>query len=163
MKTLAKYIISLFILLQFYNCSTQIKNCNFNKNKIFETDSLFELVVSKLSQDTLSFETCNNLHTIYINNLNLKDSTFDNFNNYYFRQYNKGNSFIRLINKDKLGTIFHKQYYNDNNLFISWSEYIEIVKNYNNYNTDNDIGGENGQRFNFYEYIKKGIILPKSH
>ena len=155
-------LISIFIILHLFNYTTIINEDCTNKLNINEKDSLFKLVVNKLSQDTISFETCNELYCKYLNNLEIMDSTFDDYNNYYMRQYNTGCAFVRLINMDKLSKFFSKKACSLNTT-ISWIEYIEIVKKYENYNSDNDIGGELMQKFNFEEYIFKGIIMPESH
>lgn len=156
MKNIASHIVSVSFILTLCSCiSFNKKNTAEIRNP--ETDTLFSQVVLKLKCDTASFETYKLLLTQYIKQNKHNDPSAVYYDSVY-SLYNKGVPFVRLINADKLYKTF------TNNTFArksaSWDAYITIISNYNNFNTDEDIGGERAQEFNFQQYLEKGLILP---
>jgi hypothetical protein len=115
MKIFANYFIFLSCLLLSFNCSYLTKNRNKTVRNSSEIDSLFNLVYVKLSSDTLSFNTCRTLFTKYSVDIDLNDTFFNNYNEFYISYYNRGNSFVRLINNVKLIQLFKSRNLDINN------------------------------------------------
>jgi len=163
MKNISKYLILLAMLVSFTNCSSQTERKSEAENNNFKLDSLFQTVKIKLKSDSKSFETCEALFAKYLMDIDLKDTSLNNFYNLYFSSYNEGNPFVRLINENKLIILFDSIASNRNYQKLLWSDYYKIISNNYNYNTDKDIGGENSQIYYFKEYIEKNIIIPDSN
>lgn len=163
MKNFSKYLILSAILVSFTNCSNQTERKSVAESNNFELDSIFQTVKVKLKSDSKSFETCGTLFTKYLLDIDLKDTSLNNFYDVYFLSYNEGNPFVRLINENKLIIFFDGIASNKNYQKLLWSDYYKIIDNNDNYNTDKDIGGENSQIYYFKEYIEKNIIIPDSH
>ena len=147
----------------FLACSLILSSYSFkvdlNTNPIGSTDSLFNAVVIKLKSDSNALKTCNVLYFKYFADQNQKDTLTNNYLDTYIDLYNTGDAFTRLMNKDKL-YVFFKGLWNSP---ITLEVYLYHIGKYTNYNSDNDIGGDNEQIYYFEEYLNKGYILPESH
>lgn len=163
MKNISKYLILSAIVVTFINCSNQTERKCWTGSNNCELDSIFQIVQFKLKSDSISFEICGTLFSKYLMDIDSRDTFLNNFYDLYLSLYNKGNPFVRLIDENKLIIIFYSIASNKNHQKILWSDYYNIINNRGNYKSDKDIGGENSQLSNFYEYIKKNRILPDSH
>lgn len=162
MKNLNFSIILFAKVILLYNCSNVYKNSDNSTSKNTEVDALFQQIVARLNQDTTAYFTCNKLFEKYEIDTKLNDHDLKNFYDFYYASYNDGNAFARLINIDSLRFFFKEKQATTKDSIISISEFMYIVSNYNNYNTDENLGGTDEQLYYFLEYIEKGFILPQT-
>jgi hypothetical protein len=130
-----------------------------------DIDSIYNKVKKKLLKDKKSFNDFNNLQYEYnkeiSNDSNISSIVYDSL---YIEYYNMGFPIVRLINKEKLDSCFlYLGNTNCNtNIHLIKQTYRQIVKNYHNFNSDKNIGGEDSQKEYFIMYIEGYYILPLS-
>jgi hypothetical protein len=162
MKNFSLYFLLFTVGINLVNCSNVNQNSGKSKSSGSEIGALYQKVVTRLSQDSTAHFTCNALFTKYEIDTKLNDPSLTYFYEFYYQSYNAGNGFTRLINIDSLSAFFQNKQINRKDFGISRTEFLEIINNYNNFNSDENLGGNYEQLFYFSEYIEKGLILPQT-
>ncbi|MCO6494104.1 MAG: hypothetical protein J5I91_00285 [Bacteroidetes bacterium] len=131
---------------------------------MYSQDSLFNQVVAKLESDKGSCVNFEKLFNTYYADFKVKDSLHTSYYDLYLSMYNQGFPLVRLIRKESMDSVFSQLVSNRKRVSrkLLATQYCNIVINKDNFNTDNDIGGEGSQNDYFRRYLNGYLILPES-